>query len=243
MWYAHIKDEYVEVYENGNKHIYQVKKCRSMCKKQEIFCFLTDLSIYMYKNKKLIFKVNSIEEHCDKITVNKNIYVSGNDSGTMYKYNLNGEILESIKIGEHISDFCLSNDYLYILSYFNNKLSALKDFNISKEIFFSVTPQSIIVNKFIYVLLNDAYYSYIYMYSLDFNIIKKFKTSRQIGNIYCFNNKILFEGNEYRFVFNENLNIQSIKKSTDIKLCRFSDYPICNNNHFLDICNNIIYPL
>ncbi len=243
MWYAYIKNNYVEIYLNKIKHIYSVKKCRSIYYKNGIFYFLNDSSIYAYKNNKLLFSVKTIEKYCEKIIVNKNIYISGNDSGTIYKYNLSGEISESIKIGEHISDFCLSDDNLFVLSYFNNKLTALKNLNIYKEIFFSKTPQNIIVNDYIYVLLNDGYFSYVYMYTKELFLVKKFKITRQIGNIYCFKDKIIFDGNDYRYIFSKNLSIISIKKSTGINLCKYSDFPMCENNQILDIYNNIIYPL
>ena len=243
MWSANIFEDFVIVYINNIKHKFFIKNCRSVYVFRNYIYFLTDFFIIAYKNNSMIFKINSIENYCDKILVNEYIYVSGNDSGTMYKYNVNGKILESIKIGEHISDFFTVNNNIYVLSYFNNKLTVLNNFNITKKLYFSKFPQRILCNKYIYILFNDGFYNYIYMYSLKFTIIKKVKIKFQIGELFCFNNKLIYDGDDYRIIFNENLNIESIKKSTGFKLCKFSNYPICENNKILDVYNNIIYPI
>lgn len=242
MWYAIIKDDYVELYLNNIKTIYPIKNCRSITVSNETIYFLTDTSVCAYKGRSLLFKKITIEKFCEKIIVCDYIYVSGNDSGTLYKYDLRGDIIESIKIGEHISDFDI-NKNIYVLSYFDYKLTVLNDLKIKKVIYFSKYPENIIIKNNIYLLMRNEYNSYVYILNKNLIMLKKIKLNGQIAKLKIFNNKIIFDGDEQRIIFNENLTVLSNKKSTGVNLCDFSNYPICNNKEHLDIYNNIIYPL
>ncbi len=242
MWYAIIKNDYVEFYLNNIKTIYPIKNCRCVAYYNEIIYFLTDYELFAYNKSSLIFKRSTIEKYCDKIIVCDYIYISGNDSGTIYKYDLLGNIIESIKIGEHISDFEI-NKNIYILSYFDYKLTVLSDFKILKVIYFSNYPENIIVQDKIYLLMRNEFYSYIYMFDNNLTLFKKVKIKGQIAKLKAFNNKIIFDGDEQRCIFNENLTVLSNKKSTGVNLCDFGNYPIFYNKEYLDIYNNIIYPL
>lgn len=242
MWYAIIKKDYVEFYLNNIKTIYSIKNCRYVTVNNKIIYFLTDTFIYAYIDKKLLFKKIIVEKYCDKIIVNDYIYISGTDSGTLYKYDLFGEIIESIKIGEHISDFDI-NENIYVLSYFDYKLTVLRDFKIKKVIYFSKCPENIIVKNNMYFLMRSEYNSFVYMFNKKYNFLKKVKLKGQIAKLKDFNDKIIFDGDDERIVFNENLTILSNKKSTGINLCNFSNYPVCYNKKYLDIFNNVIYPL
>lgn len=242
MWYAIIKKEFVEVYKNNVKSIYPIKNCRCVTLKNDLIYFLTDTFIFVYKNKHLLLKKTTIEKYCDKIMVCDYIYVSGNDSGTLYKYDLCGDIIESIKIGEHISDFQI-NENIYVLSYFDYKLSVLNDFKIKKVIYFSKYPENIIVKNNVYLLMRNEYNLYVYMFNKNLNFLKKIKFQGQIAKLKAFNKKIIFDGDDERIIFNENLTVLSNKKSTGANLCDFSNYPVCYNKQFLDIYSNTIYPL
>ena len=242
MWYGIITKNHVYVFINNIKYTYNVSNCRYICIHNGIIYLLTDSYITAYKDHKCLFKKNTIEKYCEKIIVDDFIYISGNDSGTIYKYDHNGIILESIKIGEHISDFTIFNKNLYVLAYFNNKLTVLNNFNVVNEIYFSKYPHSIICDNEIYIVLLDEFYLYIYKYSLSLTLIKKIKTKNQIANFFSFEKSLIIDGTEQRMILNRNLNFQSIKKSTGINLCKFSNYPVLENKKYLDIYNNIIFP-
>lgn len=242
MWYAIIKKDYVEFYLNNIKTIYSIKNCRYVTVNNKIIYFLTDTFIYAYIDKKLLFKKITVEKYCDKIIVNDYIYISGTESGTLYKYDLFGEIIESIKIGEHISDFDI-NENIYVLSYFDYKLTVLRDFKIKKVIYFSKYPENIIIKDKLYLLMRSEYNSFIYKFNKNLVLIKKVKLKGQIAKLKSFNDKIIFDGDEQRIIFNDRLTFLSNKKSTGVNLCDLSNYPICNNKEYIDIYNNIIYPL
>lgn len=242
MWYVLIKKDYVEFYLNNIKTVYPVNNCRSVDVNNEIIYFLSDTFVCAYKGERLLFNKATVENYCDKIVVKDYIYICGTDSGTLYKYDLCGNIIESIKIGEHISDFEIKEN-IYVLSYFDYKLTVLNDFKILKVIYFSNYPENIIVQDKIYLLMRNEFYSCIYMFDNNFTLLKKVKLKGQIAKLKNFNNKIIFDGDDERIVFNENLTILSNKKSTGINLCNFSNYPVCYKNMYLDIFNNVIYPL
>ena len=242
MWYSDIKKDYVEFYLNNQKIIYPILNCRYIDFYNNTIYFLTDSEIFAYKDKQLIFKKATIEKYCEKIIVRDYIYVSGNDSGTIYKYNLYGDIIESIKIGEHISDFKI-NDNIYVLSYFDYKITLLSNFKIKKVIYFSKYPENIIVKNNVYVLMRSEHDLFIYMFNKKLVFLRKIRLKGQIAKLKLFDNKIIFDGDEDRIIFNENLTVLSHKKSTGINLCDLSNYPVCYNKQYLDIYNNTIYPL
>jgi hypothetical protein len=141
------------------------------------------------------------------------IYEADVDSGTLYQYNTKGIIQQSIKLGEHISDYCVCGNEIYVITYLDNRLILLYDFYVNKEVELDFVPQSIIADEYIYVLLNDGFYSVIQQYDRNVKLLKNIKTPRQIGDIFLHNDKLIFNGLNYTYVFNKTLNVYYIKKA------------------------------
>lgn len=179
----------------------------------------------------------------DKTLINNDrIYISSEDSGSILIYDFSGNLLFSIKFGEHISDFIISDNFMYVITYQDNFLIKSTLSETINKIPLNDFPQRILYKKFLYVLLNNEYFSYIKLFDSDLNFIKEIKFERQIGDLYCFQNKLIFNGEDYNYILSENLTLISQKNSTGKILCKFSDYPIFESGERLDIINNIIYP-
>ena len=177
------------------------------------------------------------------IFVDEKIYVSGEDTGSIYIYSLNGELLNSIKLGEHISDFFVKDQVIYGITYHDNFLVKSTINKNVKKITLDDFPQRIFIKKHIYVLLNNELYSSIRMFDNNLDFIKSIYFKRQVGDLFYINNKIIFNGDEYNYILTENLILISQKNSSGRILHNTDKKLISEDNMVLDIINNIIYPL
>jgi hypothetical protein len=156
------------------------------------------------------------------------VYVSNVDSGMMYECDEYGRINKCIKIGEHISDFDILDNIIYVISYFDNKITLVKDFYISKTVQLQFVPQKIIVKEYVYILLNDGYCGLIQMYTLELEYIKTVRLMNQVGELKYVINKLIFYGFDYTYIFSKTLNTYDIRKCTGKNLCIF-DHLSFNN--------------
>ncbi len=240
VWFAEIYDEKT-IINDKNKTMTYLKKCTAICKENKMFYLLLNDKVIIINE--LIYKeFFTLDNTSNKICVDKKIFVSGEDSGAISIYNYDGQILNTIKIGEHISDFFVINDFIYAITYHDNFFIKTTDKMILKKVILNNFPEKIIKGKYIYILLNNAYYSFIKMFDFDLNLIKEIYFKRQIGDIFLYKNKIIFNGEDYNYILTENLTLISQKNSTGKFLCRFSDYPILETKERFGIINNIIYP-
>lgn len=241
VWFITLNDNFVNIIDNDKKINLKVSNCCFANKYNDVFYFLNGSYLFSFYKKREIHKFYMLDKTSNKFIIDNKIYVSGEDSGSIYVYDFDGNILNSIKLGEHISDFSIKENFLYVITYHDNyliKTDMKKIYKTNTD----YTPQQIIVDKYIYVLSNNENYSYISQYDFNLKKIKRIKFLRQIGNIFKYNNKIIYNGSDYNLILNINLNILSYKKSTGESLCRFSDIPIFESGKKFDIINNIIYP-
>ncbi len=241
MWFAKLTDKNVTVNIDGNVQQFNIENCCYIQKTDNIFYFLNGKYLYLIFNKRTVRKIPMIDISSNKFIINEKIYVSGEESGAIFVYDSLGNALESFTLGEHVSDFDIDKKSIYAITYHDNSIIKT-DFNLSLKIQINSAPQRIIVDKFIYVLSHDGFLTYISQYNKNLKLIKSISFQRQIGNLYKFFDKIVFNGSNYNYILSTNLNIISIKKSTGENLCRFSDIPIFESEKKLDIINNIIYP-
>ena len=243
MWFAKIFDDSVLLNIDKKERYIRIKNCCYITKYNDVFYLLCHDNVLCFseKSNKMFFSVDS---DSNVIKVENNIYISGEDTGCIYIYNFNGELCSLTKIGEHLADFEVFDDFVYGITYNDNILIKTDLKEKYKKIFLDMVPQRIIVKKYIYLLLNDGYYSVIKMLDTDLNIRKFILFERQIGDLFFYFDKIIFSGTEYNYILSENLTILSKKKSTGEILCRFGDIPIFEKSKgILDTVNNIIYPL
>ena len=243
MWFAEIYNDGVLLNVNKREYFIKIKNCCYITKYNDIFYLLSRGNVLCISEK--IHK-NFFVANCDSnvIKVKNKIYISGEDTGCIYIYNLNGELCGLTKLGEHLADFEIINDNIYGITYNDNFLVKTNFEEENKKIILDMTPQRIIIKNYIYLLLNDGYYSVIKMFDDDLNILKIISFERQIGDLFFYYDKIIFSGTEYNYILSENLTLLSKKKSTGEILCRFSDIPILEKTKgVLDTVNNIIYPL
>ncbi len=243
VWFAKIYDDSVLLNIDKKEHFIRVKNCCYIKKNNENFYLLCHDKVWCFSEKiyKNFFVVNS---DSNVVKVKNKIYISGEDTGCIYVYDFNGELCTLTKLGEHIADFEILDDCIYGITYNDNILIKTNFKEKNSSIFLDMVPQRIIIKKYIYLLLNDGYYSAIKMLDTDLNMLKFIPFERQIGDLFFYYDKIIFSGTEYNYILSENLTLLSKKKSTGEILCRFSDMPIFENTkNALDIVNNIIYPL
>ena len=245
MWFAKIHSDFVEIFENDFSFIIYIKGCEGIYKAVEYIYLIDNSHLYCYMRNRFIYKKELLSRDLTKILFDDTFYVSDEDNGTIYQYDLYGNIIRSKKLGEHISDFEITDSFIYGAIYHENKIIKCTMDDIIAELKLNNVPKNVIFvkNKF-YILTNDHFFSYIYMIDCDLNIIKIIKFDRQIGCIKNFNNKIVFCGTDIIYILNEELHIISQRKSTGKFLCKFGNVPIfeCGKKR-LDIINNIIYPL
>ncbi len=245
MWYARLLDQYVEININNRIYIFPVKNCSSIYLYDRFIYLINIDTVYCYQNDRLIFIRKLISTDSSKIICNNNIYISDNDAGTIYKYNSKGYIIKSQKIGEHISDFIINDSIIYSVIYHENKIVKSDMNKIINEVEIINFPQMIINDDaHLYILAHNQFYSYIYLIDKEFNTLKEVSFLRQLGRIYIYQNKIIFNGTDFNYILNKNLNIISQRKSTGNILCQFGNIPVFENGKMmLDVVNNIIYPL
>ena len=241
VWFAKLYKDKTVINFNGTEIIYP-RKSNAVFNKNSSFYLLDNDRIIIYNNY-FNKEILTLDNSSNQIFIDDKIYVSGEDSGAVSTYTLNGKILDTIKFGEHISDFVVFDKYLYVLTYHDNFLIKANSKKINNKIKLNYFPQRILKRNYIYVLLNNEFYSFIKMFDYDLNFIKSIRFKRQIGDIFIFKNKIVFNGDEYNYILNENLTLISQKNSTGKFLCKCSDIPILEDNKILDVINNVIYPL
>jgi len=246
VWFADIKNDSVFLFDNGKNLEIKIKNCVCALKQEDCYFLLNGKKlICLDKKGNIIFDVNTVDRTSDNIKISDNIYVSGHDTGFLYKYDFSGNLIEGTKAGEHISDFATDINHTYVLTYHENKLILLENFKRVNEISFKLTLQNIIKEKYIYLLAHNGYISKIYMLNTELEVLKELEFPRQIGELFLFKNKLIFSGIDYNAVFTKNLHILSIKKSTGKILCRFADEPIYifEKPYKYDLINNITYSL
>lgn len=241
VWFVKFYNDKTVINVNNKKIIYK-SKCQEVLK--------INNKIYLLSNGKItindecsdmnFFVIDTSSNH---IFVDEKIYVSGEDTGIISVYDLKGELSNTIKLGEHISDFTVFNNHIYAITYHDNFLIKSTSDIINKKVVLENFPQRILVKKYVYVLLNSEFYSFIKLFDYNLNLIKSICFKRQIGDLYSFKNKIIFNGDEKNYILTENLTLISQKNSTGKSLCKFSNIPIFEDNMMLDVINNIIYPL
>lgn len=244
MWFADLYNDKVNLNVGKNQYMYNVPECCSMDINEGKIYFLCQNKVYVYSDKVLLHSFFTLDQSSNKIIVDNDIFVSGEDSGCISVYNLNGEVIKNVKFGEHISDFSIFDNFVYAVTYNDNFLCKTDMLKYDRKIMLDATPQKIILKEFLYLLLNDENNSTIKMFNFELQELKSIKFKRQEGNIFSFYNKIIFNGSEYNYILSKKLNILSQKKSTGEFLCEFSDIPIINKKKkVFDVINNIIYPL
>ena len=170
------------------------------------------------------------------------IGLANKDSGSILITNDRFEKQLLFHIGEHISDICAHGNMIFATTYYDNMLVEFFNGEPVKEVELPFSPQCIAFFNGLYVLMNDAFYSYISLYDTELNLIKTIKLLRQIGIIRFIEKKLVFYGDNLSYILNEHLKILSIKRSTGINLCKFGNYPIFEDGDVLDVVNNIKYP-
>lgn len=244
VWFADLYEEKVLLYVDGNEYYLNICNCCSVARKGDFFYFLCFNEVLIYKLNVFIGKFSTVDMYSNNIIVGDKIYISGEETGCISLYDFNGNLELTMKIGEHIADFCVLDGNIYAITYNDNFLVKTDLSNNYKKIIFLNTPQRIIVNNKIYVILNDEYFTTIKMLDVDFNELKKITFKRQLYDLVYFNKKIILYGEEFTCVLNENLNILWQKNSTGESLCRFGNIPVLKNTkNFFDITNNVKYPL
>ena len=247
MWYAKKSVCDVFVFLDGKTFLLPIEHCKGVFFAQSKFYFLNDSTVFCYDDKmRLLFRTYSVQKSCNRIYADSFfIYTSSPDTGTVYQYNLEGVLLRSIRVGEHICDFTAEGEVLYAVSYHDNKLFQIKNMEIVQETVLDEMPQTVIFSDFIYILLNNEFYSNIEMFDAQMTLNKKIKMPRQIGELFLREQKLIFSGYEINYVLDKNLNFISIKKSTGKILCRDSDMLIYCEDPIqkFDPVNNITYPL
>ena len=242
MWAADLYKDKVLLKINSNNYTIKINNCCAVTGKNRYYYFLCSDKVLVWNNK-FINKFSVIDKFSNNIIVSDKIYVSGEDAGSISIYNFDGSIEKSVNIGEHIADFKINDNYIFAITYNDNFLIKTNFTEINK-ISLDYSPQRIILNDYIYVLLNDENFSFIRMYDINFVLMKTIKLKRQIGDIFLFYNKIIFNGSDFNYVFTKKLTLISQKNSTGDFLCRFSDIPIFEKTtKIFDVINNIIYPL
>ncbi len=183
-----------------------------------------------------IFSFPTLSRNCERICVGDRIYISDDDSGTLFTYAPDGKIISGEKMGEHIGDISLSSD-LFAVTYHDNKLIR----HGKKETTLEFTPQTVIADENVYILMNDGFYTYIEMRNTELEMLRRIKMPRQIGELRRFGNKTVFGGNEFYYIFDFKLKNPIIKKGTGSLLCRASSEPVLETGEKVDImCGAVI---
>lgn len=243
MWFADLFEDKIILTINKEKCEYNILNCCFVTIKNTLIYFLCEGKIFVYSNNKELYSFSVIDSFSNKLIVKDNIYVSGEDTGCISAYDLKGNIIKTVKMGEHLADFDIFNNFIFAITYNDNFLIKTNFYDYSKRIILQNIPQKIIIKNYVYILLNDENYSYIKMYNFNLDELKTISFQRQIGDIFLFDNRIIFNGLDFNYILSENLNILSQKRSTGEFLCKFSDIPIFEKtNKRFDLINNIIYP-
>lgn len=249
MWYAKKNAHEVLLYINGKTKILPMERCKVIFYAENKFYLLNEQHIRCYdENFRFLFQTYTIEKSCNRLYAGQHIYLSSPDTGAIYQYSLNGTLLQSVRAGEHVCDFAVKEpeETVYTVSYHDNKIFQINQMKVEREAQLEQMPQKILYkNGVIYLLLNDAFYSYILQLNEEFKVLQKVKMPRQIGDLYWKNQRLVFCGYERNYILDRNLKILSIKKSTGKLLCRYSDELLYTGDtiFLFDAVNNLSYPL
>ncbi len=241
MW-AKIEKEYIKILCNDEEIILNLKNGRDVKFYNGNLYVLTDQNLFKLNKNKEVFKSATMSHDCSAMAISeKEIFVIGTDTGTLYSFSHLGEAKKWIHLGEHIADVAILGNNVVCATFHENKLLLINEMKILEWTQLEYTPQRIRCAESIYILSHDGFFSVITMFNAELNKIAEIKFERQIGDIFLFGERIVFNGVNYNYVLDCNLKAISAKKSTGELLCRFSDEPLTESGKKFDWYNNLIY--